>query len=346
MKTIYIAGNFLSKSNGVRGAGEDLAEKLRMSGWSVITASSHPNRVRRLIDLLWTAWHFRKNYQIAAVEVYSDLAFRWAELLCAILRSIKKPYVLTLHGGKLPEFSEKNPRRFRKLLLSGKAVTTPSKFLQQELINYPSHIIYLPNGLELSKYPFVLRSHPEPRLMWFRAFHQIYNPKLAIEVLHRLVDEFPDAQLTMIGPDKGDGSLLEVRKLIEKYNLTKKVSITGAIPKEKVGQYLSQSDVFLNTTNYESFGVSVMEAAACGLCIVTTNAGELPYLWEDEVDAFIIPKNDPDAMVAAVKRILTESGLAERLSSNARRSAEKFDWSAILPQWKKLFSEVIEKDIA
>lgn len=341
MKTIYIAGNFLSKSVGVRGAGEDLAEKLRMNGWKVITASTHPNRVRRLIDLLWTAWHHRNNYQVVAVEVYSDLAFRWAELLCTFLRSIKKSYILTLHGGKLPEFAQKNSGRFRKLLLSAKAVTTPSKYLLQQMAKYHENILYLPNGIELSSYPYRHRSVAQPKLIWLRAFHQIYNPKLAIEVLKRLVVEFPGAHLTMIGPDKGDGSLPEVQQLIEKYDLTKSVTITGAIPKDEVGKYLSEGDIFLNTTNYESFGVSVMEAAACGLCIVTTNAGELPILWEDGTNALLVPRDDPDKMAKAIRKILVDPILAMRLSENARKKANFYDWTVIIPQWERLLCESI-----
>ena len=340
MKTIYIAGNFLSKSVGVRGAGENLAERLRMKGWKVITASSHPNRVLRLVDLLWTAWHHRNNYHVASVEVYSDLAFRWAELLCTFLRSIKKPYILTLHGGKLPEFAQKNSSRLRKLLLSADAVTTPSKYLQQELRCIHEKIIYLPNGIELSVYPYRRVNAPEPNLIWLRAFHQIYNPELAIEVLTQLVGEYPNTTLTMIGPDKGDGSFSEVRQLIEKCHLTESVNIIGAIPKDQVGQYLSEGDIFLNTTNYESFGVSVMEAAACGLCIVTTDAGELPFIWQNEFDALIVPMNDSKAMADAVIRILTEPCLAQRLSTNARKKAENYDWSVILPQWVALFEKV------
>jgi len=341
MKTIFIAGNFLSKSTGVRGAGEDLAVKLQEYGWSIITASSHPGRLKRLIDLLWTAWSSRNKYQIAIVEVYSDLAFRWAEFVGILLRLIKKPYVLTLHGGKLPEFAQRNPSRFRKLLFSAKAITTPSNYLLQQLTKYHENILYLPNGLELSMYSYRHRSVTQPKLIWLRAFHQIYNPKLAIEVLKRLVFESPDAHLTMIGPDKGNGSLPEVRKLIEKRNLAQHVNITGGIPKDKIGQYLSEGDIFLNTTNYESFGVSVMEAAACGLCIVTTDAGELPFMWENEFDALIVPINDSKAMADAVIRILTEPGLAQKLSSNARKKAENYDWSVILPQWEALFEEVL-----
>ena len=341
MKTIYIAGNFLSKSVGVRGAGEDLAEKLRANYWSVISASSHPGRLKRLIDLLWTAWSNRDKYQIAIVEVYSDLAFCWAEIVCLLLRLIKKPYVLTLHGGKLPEFAQKNSSRMRRLLFSANAVTTPSKYLQQELRGIHENIIYLPNGIELNAYPYRRLYAPKPKLIWLRAFHQIYNPELAIVVLTQLVGEYPDATLTMIGPDKGDGSLPEVRRLIEKYHLTKSVSIMGTIPKDQVGQYLSEGNVFLNTTNYESFGVSVMEAAACGLCIVTTDAGELPILWEDEVDALIVPINDSKAMADAVIRILTEPGLAQKLSTNARKKTENYCWPVILPQWEALFEKVL-----
>ena len=108
-----------------------------------------------------------------------------------------------------------------------------------------------------------------------------------------------------------------------------------------MGQYLAEGDIFLNTTNYESFGVSVLEAAACGLCIVTTDAGELPFIWQDGVDALIVPVNDARAMAAAVTRILAEPGLAAKLSTNARKNAEKYDWSVILPQWEELFKSLV-----
>ncbi|HMV50604.1 MAG TPA: glycosyltransferase family 4 protein, partial [Blastocatellia bacterium] len=84
----------------------------------------------------------------------------------------------------------------------------------------------------------------------------------------------------------------------------------------------------------------VIEAMAGGLCIVSTNAGGLPYLLEDGEDALLVPPNDPGAMAAAVRRLLTEAGLAERLSRNARRKAESFDWSAVLPQWRTLLRRV------
>jgi len=165
---------------------------------------------------------------------------------------------------------------------------------------------------------------------------------MAIEVLQRLQNQFPEVKLTMIGPDKGDGSFQKTQELVDDLNLRSSVSFSGGVSKSDVPIWLNKGDIFLNTTNFDNTPVSVMEAMACGLCIVSTNVGGIPFLVEDGVDALLVPPNDPDAMAAAVKRILTEPGLAGKCSTNARRKAEQFDWSVILPQWEKLIEEVIE----
>ena len=89
-KSILLLGNFLSKSNGVRSICEDLAEYLSGAGWLVITASDKPKRLPRLLDMLSTTWSRRKDYEVAQVEVYSGLAFVWAEAACWLLRRLGK----------------------------------------------------------------------------------------------------------------------------------------------------------------------------------------------------------------------------------------------------------------
>jgi len=342
VKEIYFAGNFLSKRiEGTRAMYEEIAERLSRLGWSVVSASSFKNRLLRMVDFLWTAWRYRQKYQIASVAVFSDLAFRWSEILCLFLRMIHKPYILSLHGGKLPEFARNNPGRVKRLLTSAYIVTTPSKYIRESFLPIRDDMQYVPNGIEIKNYPFVKIKEAKPRLIWLRSFHEIYQPIFAVEVMAELIKEFPDASLQMIGPDKKDGSLEKTKITIDHYDLDNNIQIINAISKAMVPKFLSEGSIFLNTTKYESFGVSVLEAAACGLCIVTTNAGELPYMWEDGVDALIVPVNDPEAMTTAVRRILTEPGLAEKLSRNAREKAEKYDWSVIFPQWEALFNNVI-----
>jgi glycosyltransferase involved in cell wall biosynthesis len=79
-----------------------------------------------------------------------------------------------------------------------------------------------------------------------------------------------------------------------------------------------------------------MEAMACGLCVVSTNVGGIPYLLEDGREALLVRPDDAEAAASAMRRILTEQPLAESLSRNARKKAERFDWSAVLPQWEDI----------
>lgn len=336
--SVLLVGNFLSATSGSRGVCEDLAVGLRVAGWSVITTSSRPGRFARLVDFLYTVWKERNQYKAAQVDVYSGRAFVWAELVCLALKMARKPYVLTLHGGNLPTFAQCAGKRVRRLLQSSSAVTTPSAYLFEQMRSYRQDLVLLPNSLELTKYPFRHRARPASNLVWLRAFHDIYNPCLAIRVIALLEKEFPSVRLVMIGPNKGDGSWEGVMNLALKLGVQERVICPGKVPKNEIAHWLQQGDIFLNTTRVDNMPVSMLEAMACGLCIVSTNVGGIPHMLEDEHDALLVPTDDHSAMARAVQRLVTEDGLAERLSGNARRKAELFDWSNILPKWERLLS--------
>ena len=337
---ILLVGNFLSTSGFTRGVCEDLAERLTQAGWPVITTSHKPARLPRLADMVATAWRRRHEYAAAQVDVYSGPSFLWAKVVCWVLRRTGKPYVLTLHGGALPAFARRWPGRVCRLLRSAAVVTTPSHYLREQMRPYRPDLRLLPNPLDIGRYPFVLRQRPQPRLVWLRAFHHIYNSTLAPRVVALLAREFPDVHLTMVGPDKGDGSLQATQHLAAELGVADRIAWPGGVPKADVPVWMSQGDIFLNTTNVDNTPVSVLEALACGLCVVSTNVGGIPYLLEHEDDALLVPPDDAEAMAAAVRRVLVEPGLAERLSCNARKKAEGFDWSVVLPQWERLLLEV------
>ena len=336
---VLVIGNFSPENNRVSA---ELAEQLSRGGRRVYTTSEHPGRVMRVVEMLQDVWRRRRQYAAAQVDVYSGPAFVWAEMTCWALRRLGKPYVLTLHGGALPDFARRWPGRVRRLLQSAAGVTAPSSYLQEQMRPYHSELLMLPNARDLRAYPFRLREEPQPRLVWLRRFHRVYNPSLAPKVLACLLPDAPGLHLTMVGPDSGDGSLEETRQEVAARGVADRLTLTGAVSKEEVPLWLERGDIFLNTTYQDNTPLSVLEAMACGLAIVSTNVGGLAYLLEHDRDALLVPPDDPQAMAAAVRRILTEPGLAERLSRNARRKAERFDWSVVLPQWESLLTRVVE----
>ncbi len=351
---ILLVGNFLSRHVATRTVGEELAERLADDGWQVAATSGMLPRLTRLLDMQRTIWS-QGPFAVAQVDVYSGPAFLWAEAACWSLRWRATPYVLTLHGGKLPEFAARWPRRVRRLLAGARVVTTPSPYLFEAMAPYlPSACLredvaptsppkdrrrlrMLPNPLDLAAYPFTLRRDLQPRLVWLRAFHRIYNPELAPRVLARLG---PQATLAMVGPDKGDGSLERARRRAEDLGVAERVTFTGGVPKSAVPQVLARHDVFVNTSDADNAPVSVTEAMACGLCVVSTDAGGLSDLLTGGEDALLVPRGDAAAMAAAVERLLGDPELAARLSANGRRLAEDRDWSKVLPQWQEILLDV------
>ncbi len=334
--SILFVGNHLNVS-GARFAAQDLAERLRRRGHVVRCTASRHNRLLRLHDMLRTAWKHRREYQVAEVDVYSGHAFLWAEAVCFLLRRIGRPCVLILHGGALPEFAARFPGRVRRLLQAAAFVAAPSPYLASELSGFRNDIRVIPNALDVASYPYVPGRAVAPRLVWLRAFHRMYRPELAIQVVKLLSGGFPDVRLTMFGRDMGDGSFRRARRLADCLEVSHRVDFRGAIPRSEVPARLSEASILLNTTDVDNTPVSLLEAMACGLCVVTTDAGGVPYLVRDGVDALVVRRGDAQAMAMRAAALIEDPGLAQRLSSAARRRAECSDWSRTLPDWEDLF---------
>lgn len=289
-----------------------------------------------MTDMVLTTWQQRYAYDVAIVDVYSGLAFWWAYMVSRVLQRSHKPFVLALRGGSLPDYAQRFPGRVKKLLRSAAAVTAPSSFLLEQMRPYRDDILLLPNPLDLTRYTFTRRTRPQPHLIWLRALHQIYNPTLAPRILAQLVAEFPAIQLTMVGPDKGDGSLQETQRVAAALGVAEHIQFPGRVAKQDVPHWLNKGDIFLNTTNVDNTPVSVMEAMASGLCIVSTNVGGLPYLLADGQDALLVEPDDVAGGAAAIRRLLTQPDLAASLSQNAYDKVRHFDWPIVLQQWQDL----------
>jgi glycosyltransferase involved in cell wall biosynthesis len=339
-RSVLLIGNFLSAKVGNYCVCEDLVGRLESDGIHVLTASDRLARIPRLLDIVSTVWTKRREYAMANVDVYSGLGFGLAEAACLTLQAARKPFALTLRGGNLPTYASKWPKRVHRLLRSATVVTTPSRYLLERMKDYRSDIQLLPNPLHLDRYTFRSRAQPSPKLVWIRSFHRTYNPILAAQVVAEMVQEYPDVELTMVGPDKGDGSLEATRQAAAELGVSERIHFTGGVPKQQIPLYLDRGDIFINTTNVDNTPVSVLEAMACGLCVVSTDVGGMPDLVDDGLNALLVPPNDKIAMTDAIRRVLEQERLAQSLSHHAHSYVQQFDWVEILPRWNRLIKEV------
>jgi glycosyltransferase involved in cell wall biosynthesis len=334
-----LLGNFFGPT-GTPQVCEELSERLRIAGWPTLTASRYRNRLLRILDMTNSVWQRRNEYDVAQLDVFSGRAFCWAQACSEALLACRKPFVVSLHGGGLPRFADENPARVARLLRSAAAVTAPSAYLARRFRSVRSDIAEIPNPIDLTRHAFRLRRPIVPRIIWLRAFHEIYDPLGAVDVLRGVLAACPEAHLVMVGADRGDGSFERTQAYCRRLGLQNHVEFAGPIPKSDVPQYLDRADVFLNTSRIDNAPVSVTEAMASGLPIVSSNAGGIRDLLTHGQDGLLFDPGDSQGMAEGLIRIATEPGVAEQLVRNARETVRGFDWSVILPQWQLLLARV------
>lgn len=328
---VLYLGNKLSSHGYSVSVIEELAPRLSES-FTVISASSILNPWLRVMEMSWLLIKYKNSCKLVLVDTYSTNAFFMACWLTWISKVLKIPYVPFLHGGNLPSRLDKNPRLCRWLFKGAAVTVSPSVYLQEEFLTRGFQVTLIPNFIDLNNYPYRPRTSVEPRLLWVRAFHQIYNPTLAIQVVAQLKRKYPGTTLCMVGPDK-DGSMTESKKAIVENELEEEVVFTGKLQKSEWIQRSSQFDIFINTTNFDNMPVSVLEAMALGFPIISTNVGGIPYLIKNGENGLLVEPNDVEGFVRSIESLITSPVVAGQLSERARKFAEQFSWEEVKPMW-------------
>ena len=99
-------------------------------------------------------------------------------------------------------------------------------------------------------------------------------------------------------------------------------------------------DVYLTATNIDNMPGSVIECLSCGLPVVTTDAGGVPYIVTHEETALIVPRNDHEAMAEQAMRLLRHDDLAVTLARNGRRVCREYAWPAVREAWLQAYHEL------
>lgn len=346
---VLIVGTHLSKHGGHRTPSEELCDHLRRAGKvEVVSCSDRPHAATRLVHTVFTILRRWGRLDVAIIDVFSGRAFALAELSGFLARRCGAKTVFTLHGGGLPDLARRSPRRVDRLLRSADRVTSPSAFLAERFAG-TGKITIIPNPIDLGRFRTVseaaLPSRPSgdaPHLVWLRAFHAIYRPWDAVEVLHRVVSVHETARLTLIGADKGDGSLQRVHETAERLGVTERVRVVLDLPHEDVPGALREADVFLNTTTIDNTPLSVLEALAAGVPVVTTDVGGIPHLVEHDRSALLSPVADPDSMAKYTIRLIEDPACAERLRREGATIAAAHDVCQVFPRWETLVQQLTE----
>ena len=334
MKKILYIGNCLQTKSATPTSAETLGNLLKQEGFEVYTASAKKNKIRRLADMCWAVIKLRNWVDAVLIDTYSTQNFYYAVMVAWWCRRFKIPYFPILHGGNLPNRIKSSKKLSKNLFQNAATNVAPSNYMFHFFLeNNFSNVVFIPNTIEIKNYPYLKRKEIQPKLLWVRSFSEIYNPTLALKVVEKLRTKYPTISLCMIGPEK-DGSQKKCEEYAQKNNLP--LTFTGKLTKKQWIDLSTEYDIFINTTNFDNTPVSVIEAMALGLPVVSTNVGGISYLLK-EGEALLVPPNQVNEMATSVDKLLSDNELALIIAHNARKKAESFDWEVVKLYWYKLF---------
>ncbi len=335
-KRILYIGNDLTINSFTATYISFFSKVLKKEGYNVRTASNKSNKALRLLEMLGLIMRYHKSTDIVLIDTYGAMNFYYAYLVGKACQFYKLDYIPILHGGNLPDRLEKNIKFSKSLFGKAKMNVAPSLFLYDIFRRAGfANLQNIPNSIELGKYTFKQRSTFAPKLLWVRRFQERYNPMLAVKVLESLRQEYPDASLCMVGPEK-DGTLSKCKTYAKEHNLH--VRFTGKLRKKQWAKLSADADIFLNTTNIDNTPISVIEAMALGLAVISTDVGGMHFLIEDKKDGVLVPKKDVEAMVNAVRVLVEQPEAALKITLQAREKVTRFDWEIVKAEWNQLLA--------
>ena len=334
MKTLLYIGNKLAEHGYTSTSIETLGVFLEEDGFKVFYASSYENKIIRMLEMIFKTIKYSRKIDYVLIDTYSTKNFWYAFIISQLCRLLKLNYIPKLHGGNLPNRITKSKFFSDMIFCNAYCNIAPSYYLYEIFKNKGYvNLKYIPNSIEVMQYPLIDKTFDTPKLLWVRSFSKIYNPLMAVKVFIKVKRIFPEAKICMIGPKK-DESYSKTLRYIKMNNA--EVLLTGKLSKDEWIEQSKESNVFINTTHFDNTPISVIEAMALGIPIVSTNVGGIPYLLKHNSNALLVNDNDVEDMTNQIIRLFTEQNLANYLLKNGKASVANFDWEIVKKQWREL----------
>lgn len=250
-----------------------------------------------------------------------------------------KKVVLNYHSGEAEDHLAEWRRTAIPTIRLADTTVVQSKYLVEVFARFglPARAIF--NHLETDKFRFRVRSPLRPVFLSNRNLEPKYNVGCVLRAFALVQKKFVDARLLIVG----DGSQrAELEALARSLGL-RETQFVGQVAPEEMRACYDAADILLNGSEIDNMPLSILEAYASGLPLVTTDAGGIPHIVRHEETGLMVQCGDHEAIAAGAARLLEEPSLAFRLAQNGRAECEKYSWSAVRDEWLRLYCELAGK---
>lgn len=197
----------------------------------------------------------------------------------------------------------------------------------------------VPNGVDVARFAAAARV-PLPagrHLLFVGRLEERKGFPVAVRAFASLASTYPDLRMLVIG----EGSERDAVDALPP-DARSRVAMLGRLEDDRLASYLRSADVYIGpATGGESFGIVLAEAMAAGLPVVASDIDGYRDVARNGREALLVPPGDPDALVAAVRRVLDDEPLAKSLGEAGQRRAREFDWNVVADRLVEVYRSVL-----
>jgi phosphatidyl-myo-inositol alpha-mannosyltransferase len=253
------------------------------------------------------------------------------------------PVVATFHASldrsRLMELAGPVLRQVSGRIDAAVAVSDAAASFVRRVVRVPLEIV--PNGVDVRAFSDPGRPveglPAGPKILWVNRLDPQKGFEIMLRAFEQIASEVGEVHLLVAG-DGRDRVLL--RSLPG--DLRSRILRLGTVAHEALPRYHAAADVFVSpATGQESFGIVLVEAMAAGVPVVASDIEGYREVVRDGVDGLLVPPNDPNALAAAVRRVLSEPELAAALKAAGRSRAQAFSWQAVAPRLEAVYDRVL-----
>jgi glycosyltransferase involved in cell wall biosynthesis len=247
-----------------------------------------------------------------------------------------KGLLLNYHSGEAEDHLQRWHRSAMPTLRLVDEIVVPSEYLVRIFSKFGLQAKPIYNLIETDRFRFRERRPLKPVFLSNRNFEKHYGVDRVLRAFALIQKRIPEASLVVAG----DGpERVALEQLAVELNLSN-TKFTGRVPHDRVIELYDSADIFLNGSEIDNQPLSILEAFACGLPIVTTDAGGIPYMVSQEKTALVVPMGAYEQLAASALRLLDDEPLAQRIIEQGREECKKYQWDAVREQWLKVYFEL------
>jgi len=279
--------------------------------------------------------------QVLHIFTPGYFAFYLAPVPALVLaRLLGKSAILNYHDGRAEDHLTHWPIA-RRLMRLATTIVVPSDYLVEVFARFGLQATRIHNVAESGSRPYLERPRPKPIFLHNRGLAPEYNPGCTLRAFAIVQRRYPEARLIVAhtGPLRHELEALAVSLRL------RQVQFIGPVSPEKMAALYDEVDIYVMSPNADNMPLSLLECFAAGLPIVSSDAGGVSNIVEDQRTGLLFPPDDHQAMAACALRLLEEPGLAARLAGNARAECEKYTWARIGPQWIAQYRQLLGRSI-